>query len=156
MKYIDPLPASCAACGHRGAYAVAELLALRARCAACGLVLEANGRALRRSANESDEIVMQWNALIALERRLGREIATTDLPDASPRSLLAAVAAELGCGAGELVEPFEAVLAELLARDVREGDFERGFLELFAAYPEEVPAMRAARRAGLPVRDGAP
>jgi hypothetical protein len=71
MKFVDPLPIDCSACGPRSEQRVKELFALRACCPRCSHVFEVEGRRLREVVDERVRFVTCAEIVLSIEDKLG-------------------------------------------------------------------------------------
>src|SRR5262245_24144959 len=94
MKWLDPMPTTCPACGRRFPIRVADLRSLRAACPGCGASLAAAGE---RMLAEEDRIGQQIDLLLVaidLEEHAGVVLADGEVDAA--RSLVDLVRAVTG------------------------------------------------------------
>ncbi len=77
MKFADPLDATCARCGETGSYPVKTLLALEAKCAACGHSLSSAGESMRRLIREVENFSIAVRLTLEIEG-LGEGIVFDD------------------------------------------------------------------------------
>lgn len=74
MTYIDPLPIDCEFCGARKPYPLADILAYRVRCLACGQPMAASADGIHRFRKA--EALELWRSYFVLEsiRFLGLDL----------------------------------------------------------------------------------
>jgi transcription elongation factor Elf1 len=76
MKFIDPHPYTCPACGHEGSKTVKELLSGKAVCDACPASLSSIGKQMNEKVDENSAFHDAISLLMRIESSLG-----IDIPD---------------------------------------------------------------------------
>ncbi len=115
MKFMDPSPVRCPACGGESALAVKELLALRACCLVCGASLRENGLRMRKFVDETTTFYDAILIIMHVEEHFGTTIPDENVEAVSPwekltlRDLVAAVDRSLP--AGSTASATDAVMA---------------------------------------------
>jgi ribosomal protein L37E len=113
VKFADPLDATCARCGETGSYPVKTLLALEAKCAACGHSLSSAGESMRRLIREVENFSIAVRLTLEIEdldkgiafddTDLEGVVCLNDIVALTERKFLAASRASPHSGAVEIV-----------------------------------------------------
>jgi len=74
MRFIDPMPYNCPACGVDAVLPVRELLSLSAHCPACGAALDEIGLGMRRLVDDNISFFHGVDIIMYLENHLGIQI----------------------------------------------------------------------------------
>ena len=120
MEYVDPLPVTCPSCNKMGAYSVAELLALTARCAFCSHTLASVGREMRSAYAENSAFFSMVEVALVIERELGIEVSDALLETCpTPRDLALKLAeSSAKTSAQDIESVVRQTLAHVSERDV--------------------------------------
>jgi hypothetical protein len=131
MKFQDPFQTACPSCGIQGKHSVRTLLALQARCPACGSGLETLGREMKAQLVQWSAYIGKIEAAILLEKQLGISINDPELDAAETgMDLVALVRTKLAAPISETRNVPEVVRAAITATRRTETSLEQLYLPL--------------------------